>query len=153
MVCSVAGLFAGLFGIGGGIGKSTLNRIFFSFRKKFNQWVVVKGPLMLELGVLPEVASSTSSFMILFTSASALCVYVAFGQLVYGYAGYVFLMGFVCTLFGQAVLTHVVAQSRRTSFIVLVICVVIGFSTVLMGYQSIETTIMNWNQPFHFHLC
>merc|ERR1719233_1258529 len=38
--CSIAGLCAGLFGIGGGI---------------------VKGPLMLEMGVLPQVASATSA--------------------------------------------------------------------------------------------
>lgn len=37
-VCSLAGLFAGMFGVGGGI---------------------VKGPLMLEMGVLPDVAAAT----------------------------------------------------------------------------------------------
>ena len=46
LMCSMAGLLAGIFGIGGGL---------------------LKGPLMLELGVLPEVASSTSNVMIMFT--------------------------------------------------------------------------------------
>lgn len=54
VLCTIAGLAAGLFGIGGGI---------------------VKGPLMLEMGVLPEVASVTSATMILFTSSGGLsCV-------------------------------------------------------------------------------
>lgn len=47
--CSCAGLIAGMFGVGGGI---------------------VKGPLMLHLGVLPEVAAATSATMILFTSCA-----------------------------------------------------------------------------------
>ena len=38
LICSFAGMFAGMFGIGGGI---------------------VKGPLMLEMGVHPQVASAT----------------------------------------------------------------------------------------------
>jgi uncharacterized membrane protein YfcA len=47
--CSFAGVIAGMFGVGGGI---------------------VKGPLMLHLGVLPEVAAATSATMILFTSCA-----------------------------------------------------------------------------------
>jgi uncharacterized membrane protein YfcA len=47
--CSFAGIIAGMFGVGGGI---------------------VKGPLMLHLGVLPEVAAATSATMILFTSCA-----------------------------------------------------------------------------------
>ena len=47
--CSCAGIIAGMFGVGGGI---------------------VKGPLMLHLGVLPEVAAATSATMILFTSCA-----------------------------------------------------------------------------------
>ena len=59
-ICTLAGLCAGMFGIGGGI---------------------VKGPLMLEMGVLPSVSSATAAFMILFTTASAAYTYVVFGML------------------------------------------------------------------------
>ena len=44
LVCALAGLCAGMFGVGGGI---------------------VKGPLMIEMGVLPSVSAATASFMIL----------------------------------------------------------------------------------------
>jgi uncharacterized membrane protein YfcA len=50
-MCSFAGLIAGMFGVGGGI---------------------IKGPLMLHLGVLPDVAAATSATMILFTSCAHL---------------------------------------------------------------------------------
>jgi len=39
----------------------------------------VQGPLMLEMGVLPDVAAASSATMILFTSASASLVYLSFG--------------------------------------------------------------------------
>lgn len=42
LLCSLAGVFAGLFGVGGSI---------------------IKGPLMLELGVDPQVASATAATM------------------------------------------------------------------------------------------
>jgi uncharacterized membrane protein YfcA len=51
LLFSGAGVAAGLFGVGGGI---------------------VKGPLMLQLKVLPEVAAATSATMILFTSCALL---------------------------------------------------------------------------------
>lgn len=47
LICTFAGLFAGMFGVGGGI---------------------IKGPLMLEMGVLPPVAAATAAAMILFTT-------------------------------------------------------------------------------------
>ena len=48
-LCMFAGVAAGLLGIGGGM---------------------VKGPLLLEMGVLPQVASATSATMILFTASA-----------------------------------------------------------------------------------
>merc|ERR1712008_315819 len=54
LLCAISGLLAGLFGVGGGI---------------------VKGPLMLEMGVVPAVA------MILFTAAAASISFIVFGLL------------------------------------------------------------------------
>ena len=58
LVCLLAGLFAGMFGVGGGI---------------------VQGPVMLEMGVLPEVAAATTAFLILFTAGSAAFSYAMLG--------------------------------------------------------------------------
>merc|ERR1712238_453312 len=59
-ICCLAGFFAGMFGIGGGI---------------------VKGPLMLAMEVHPAVASATSASMILFTSFTATTSFFVFGLL------------------------------------------------------------------------
>merc|ERR1719193_182383 len=101
--CSIAGLCAGLFGIGGGI---------------------VKGPLMLEMGVLPQVASATSATMILFTSLNL------------QYACVLFPLGFVSTLIGKTSLDALVKHYGRSSYIILCIAAVIGLSTLAMGIES-----------------
>merc|ERR1719456_892385 len=69
-ICTLSGIFAGLFGIGGGI---------------------VKGPLMLEMGVIPAVASASAAAMILMTAASATASFVVFGLLEPHYAAFLFL--------------------------------------------------------------
>jgi len=113
--CSIAGLCAGLFGIGGGI---------------------VKGPLMLEMGVLPEVASATSATMILFTSFAATACYILFGSLTIGYAAVLFPLGLLFTIAGQLLLNSIVKRYNRSSLIILCIATVIGMSTLAMGYES-----------------
>jgi len=115
LACSVAGLCAGLFGIGGGI---------------------VKGPLMLEMGVLPQVASATSATMILFTSFAATACYILFGSLTMGYAAILFPLGLVFTFAGQLLLNSIVKRYNRSSLIILCIATVIGLSTIAMGFES-----------------
>lgn len=87
-ICGVAGLCAGMFGIGGGYrhrrSPCTAARVL-TWQADFQRWQprfllwqpmpymagIIKGPLMLEMGMLPEVSSATSAYMILFTSAAA----------------------------------------------------------------------------------
>ena len=60
VLCILAGFFAGLFGVGGGI---------------------IKGPLMLEMGVLPPVAAANAATMILFTTGIAALTFLLFGAI------------------------------------------------------------------------
>merc|ERR1719190_106318 len=79
-LCSIAGVFAGLFGVGGGI---------------------IKGPLMLEMGVNPMVAAATAATMILFTTSAACVSFQVFGLLEPWYGVACFVLGLVCTAIGQ----------------------------------------------------
>eukprot|EP01062_Namystynia_karyoxenos_P023445 TRINITY_DN1905_c0_g1_i3.p1 TRINITY_DN1905_c0_g1~~TRINITY_DN1905_c0_g1_i3.p1 ORF type:complete len:611 (+),score=201.38 TRINITY_DN1905_c0_g1_i3:82-1833(+) len=119
IICSIAGLCAGLFGIGGGI---------------------VKGPLMLEMGVMPEVAGATAAFMILFTSASATSSYALFGMLTADYGAVMIVMGFVCTLIGQLTVTAMIKKAGRPSLVAWVIGGTVAASTVFMGIRGIMET-------------
>jgi len=113
LLCVGAGLCAGMFGIGGGI---------------------VKGPLMLEMGMLPAVSSATASFMILFTSATAALNFALFGALDPQYAGVLFCAGLAGTCAGQLGLDWLLRRlGASQSLIVLLIAAVIGLSAAMMG--------------------
>jgi uncharacterized membrane protein YfcA len=114
-LCTLSGLFAGMFGIGGGI---------------------VKGPLMIEMGVLPEVSASTAAFMIFYTASSATVTFASFGTVQWSFAGILFALGFFCTCIGQYAVNQYIKQTGRSSVIVYIICGIVGLSTILMGYES-----------------
>lgn len=115
LLCSIAGLAAGMFGIGGGI---------------------VKGPLMLEMNVYAPVTSATSATMILFTSTGASVSYLLFEQLNLHYGVILFCLGIVWTLFGQIALNKVVKASGRNSYIILIIGLTVALSAIAMGVES-----------------
>ena len=119
-LCFFAGFFAGLFGVGGGI---------------------VKGPLMLQMGVHPLVASATCAVMIMFTSVAATTMFMAFGTLTWDYGLFLFVIGFITTVIGQFGVSYLVQKYQRVSLVSLSIGAVVAISTVLMGLQSIFSLI------------
>lgn len=115
IVCALAGFFAGMFGVGGGI---------------------VKGPLMLAMGVHPKVSSASSACMILFTSFTATTSFVVFGLLVPDYAIVCLVIGFVATYVGQILLFWLMSKYQRNSYIAFSIGGVVLLSAFLMTIQS-----------------
>jgi uncharacterized membrane protein YfcA len=116
VICCLAGFFAGMFGIGGGI---------------------VKGPLMLAMGVHPAVSSATSACMILFTSFTATTSFVVFGLLMWDYAYVALVIGFLATLVGQIGLSYLMKKFQRNSLIAFSIGGVVLLSALLMTIQSL----------------
>jgi len=115
-VCTAAGFFAGMFGVGGGI---------------------VKGPLMLAMGVHPKVSSASSACMILFTSFTATTSFVVFGLLDMEYAPVCLLLGFAATLVGQIGLFYLMERFQRNSYIAFSIGAIVALSAFLMTVQSL----------------
>eukprot|EP01062_Namystynia_karyoxenos_P023444 TRINITY_DN1905_c0_g1_i1.p1 TRINITY_DN1905_c0_g1~~TRINITY_DN1905_c0_g1_i1.p1 ORF type:complete len:576 (+),score=180.82 TRINITY_DN1905_c0_g1_i1:71-1729(+) len=115
LICSLAGLFAGLFGIGGGI---------------------VKGPLMIAMGVQAEVSGATAAFMIFFTTSSASLSYALFGLLRFDYAAAMFAVGFLTTCVGQLLVKRIVKSTGHPSVVAWVIGATVGVSALLMGYHG-----------------
>jgi uncharacterized membrane protein YfcA len=111
----VAGLVAGLFGVGGGL---------------------IEGPLMLALGVHPAITSATSACMILFTSSTATVSYIVFGLLVPDYAAFCLVVGFCSTIVGQAGMSLLLKRHNRNSYIAYSIGLVVAVSAVAMGIES-----------------
>ena len=114
LISILAGFFAGMFGIGGGI---------------------VKGPLMLAMGIHPAVASATSACMILFTSFTATTTFSVYGLMIPEYAIVCLFLGFCATYLGQTFMSHVIAKSNRNSYIAFSIGVVVLLSALLMTLE------------------
>lgn len=118
----VAGLIAAMFGVGGGM---------------------IQGPLMLELGVHPAVASATSATLILYTSAVATVSYYLRGQLVVDYAIGMAIVGIIFTAVGQVGSQKLVEVTGRQSIIVFLIATIIIVSTMLLTYVGIANLVQD----------
>jgi uncharacterized membrane protein YfcA len=111
IVSFIAGILASLLGVGGGM---------------------IKGPVLLELGMSADVTAATSSYMILFTSMSSSIQYIIVGKLPWDYGVVLFFLGVVASFAGQSALNWLVARYNKKSYIIFVIAFVIGTSAVLL---------------------
>jgi uncharacterized membrane protein YfcA len=120
LLSTLAGVCASMFGIGGG---------------------VVKGPLMLALGVCPEVAAATSSTMIFFTSAGASAFYINANYVTRpDYALALFGTAFVCTAAGQVCSQKLVKALGRRSVIVFAMAAMMVAAALVAVVQSAFAT-------------
>lgn len=115
-LCTAAGVAAGLLGIGGGM---------------------VKGPLLLEMGLHPQVAAATSSSMILFTSSATTVQFIILGTLTVDHALWHGAIGFVSGLIGQLGMSYLIRKYRKSAFVIFLVAFVIGFSGIIMGFLGV----------------
>mmetsp|Transcript_127 Transcript_127/g.132 ORF Transcript_127/g.132 Transcript_127/m.132 type:complete len:584 (+) Transcript_127:78-1829(+) len=116
VLCVFAGFFAGMFGVGGGI---------------------IKGPLMLEMGILPIVASANAATMILFTAGTAALSFILFGAVDRDTGILLFVVGIVATGVGQFFLGIAIKRANRQSLVVLSMGSVVVLSAILLTMRSI----------------
>jgi len=116
LLAFVAGIVAGLLGIGGGI---------------------LQAPLMLELGLIPWVTSSTSQFIVLVTSISGVVQTVANGDLEWRWA--LWFSGFNCIggFVGQQGVARIVDYFKIQSLIVFFLAGTIVITTVALTYSGV----------------
>ncbi len=99
---------------------------------------IVKGPLMLAMGVHPAVSSASAACMILFTSFTATTSFLVFGLLIPDYSVICFIIGFVTTLIGQVAMGYLMKKAGgRNSYIAFSIGGAVLVSAILMTIQSL----------------
>jgi len=106
-----AGLGAGMLGIGGGL---------------------VMNPVMLSLGVRPEVAAASSSFMILFTSSVAVIQFGTAGLLKLGYAIWLLVTAFLGSALGIFSLQRIMQRHQRSSVLVVLLAFMLFLAAVVI---------------------
>uniref|UniRef100_A0AAV1T6K8 Sulfite exporter TauE/SafE n=1 Tax=Peronospora matthiolae TaxID=2874970 RepID=A0AAV1T6K8_9STRA len=118
-LCTAAGIAAGLLGIGGGM---------------------VKGPLLIEMGLLPQVSSATSSSMILFTSSATTIQFIILGSLSVDHALWHGAIGFAAGLVGQLGMSYLVKKYRKSALVIFFVACFIGISGLVMGVLGVVRT-------------
>lgn len=112
----MAGMVAGLIGIGGGM---------------------VLGPMMLQLGILPQVSSATTATMIALTSSAAAMLFVTSGLVPPSYAATYSAIAFFGALVGKSYIDKLVKRCQLTSIIILILATIIAFASAMMTLNGI----------------
>ncbi|KAH7569068.1 hypothetical protein JRO89_XS06G0097300 [Xanthoceras sorbifolium] len=111
LMALLAGILGGLFGIGGGM---------------------LISPLLLHIGIAPEVTAATCSFMVFFSSTMSAMQYILLGMEHTEVALIFSLICFVASLVGLLVVQRAVQEFGRASLIVFSVGIVMALSTVLI---------------------
>ncbi|KAH7545831.1 sulfite exporter TauE/SafE family protein 2 [Ziziphus jujuba] len=114
----LAGVLGGVFGIGGGM---------------------LISPLLLQVGITPEVTAATCSFMVFFSSTMSSFQYLLLGMKHIDIAFVFATICFVASLLGLVVVHRAIQQYGRASLIVFSVSIVMALSTVLMtSYGALD---------------
>uniref|UniRef100_A0A1J3CPG3 Sulfite exporter TauE/SafE family protein 4 n=1 Tax=Noccaea caerulescens TaxID=107243 RepID=A0A1J3CPG3_NOCCA len=116
----VGGIVGGLLGSGGGF---------------------VLGPLLLEIGVIPQVASATATFVMMFSSSLSVVEFYLLKRFPIPYVMYLMSVSILAGFWGQFFIRKLVAILKRASLIVFVLSGVICASALTMGVIGIENSI------------
>lgn len=117
LFCFMAGIISGMLGVGGGI---------------------LMAPLMLELGMHPKTASSTSNFLLIITSSAGTILFILSNQLIYSYAIALAIPCCLASLLGSRYITNYVARTKKNSLLVYLLFYVMIFSLIILPINGIR---------------
>ncbi|KAK4432511.1 Sulfite exporter TauE/SafE family protein 4 [Sesamum alatum] len=121
----VGGTVGGLLGSGGGF---------------------ILGPLLLEIGVIPQVASATATFVMMFSSSLSVVEFYLLDRFPIPYAVYMMGVSILAGFWGQFIVRKLIAILKRASIIVFILSVVIFASAITMGIVGTEKSIDMMNK-------
>jgi uncharacterized membrane protein YfcA len=125
----LAGCAAGFLGIGAGM---------------------VVAPIMLEIGVLAEVAQATSSFTILFTASSTSLQFIMLGKLPWKAAIWFWTIGFFMSILGQHLVAYLLKRFRKQYLVAFFLAGMISLSGLFMFALNVHDIAADGiNGEFH----
>lgn len=127
--CGVlAGIVGGLLGLGGGF---------------------ILGPLFLELGVPPQVASATSTFAMTFSSSMTVIQYYLLDRFPVPYAAYFVFLATVAAFTGQHIVRRLIVLLGRASLIIFILALTIFVSAISLGGVGIANMVEKLERKEH----
>ena len=116
----LAGLLAGLVGIGGGM---------------------VLGPLLLEIGMIPQVSSVSAALMVCFAASAAVVQYMMLGVYPFEYTLLYATVAFTGGWVGQVLVKAAVKKYNAVISILYCLNAVIGGAAILVGVDLVQTVM------------
>ncbi|XP_072973223.1 sulfite exporter TauE/SafE family protein 4-like isoform X2 [Typha angustifolia] len=116
----------------------------------------ILGPLLLEIGVIPQVASATATFVMMFSSSLSVVEFYFLKRFPIPYAIYLIAVSVIAGFWGQLFVRKLVKALGRASIIVFILSSVIFASALTMGVVGTEKTIamIKQNEYMGFlHFC
>ncbi|XP_077233728.1 sulfite exporter TauE/SafE family protein [Tasmannia lanceolata] len=101
----------------------------------------ILGPLLLEIGVIPQVASATATFVMMFSSSLSVVEFYFLHRFPIPYALYLISVSVMAGFWGQCLIRKIVIVLKRASLIVFILSAVIFASAVTMGIIGVEKSI------------
>ncbi|KAF2302295.1 hypothetical protein GH714_034010 [Hevea brasiliensis] len=101
----------------------------------------ILGPLFLELGIPPQVASATSTFSMVFSSSMSVVQYYLINRFPVPYAAYFVLIATIAALAGQHVVRKIIALLGRASIIIFILALTIFVSAISLGGVGIADMV------------
>ncbi|KAH1213215.1 Sulfite exporter TauE/SafE family protein 3 [Glycine max] len=121
-ICSLlAGIVGGLLGTGSGF---------------------VMGPLFLEVGIAPQVASATATFGMMYSSSLSVIQYYLLNRFPVPYALFLTLVAAIAAFLGQYLIDKLVNIFQRASLIIFVLAFTIFVSSIALGGVGISNMIL-----------
>ncbi|KAF3791648.1 hypothetical protein EJ110_NYTH13018 [Nymphaea thermarum] len=102
----------------------------------------ILGPLLLELGVIPQVASATATFVMMFSSSLSVVEFYFLHRFPIPYALYLTGVSIIAGFFGQYFVRKLVTILGRASIIIFILSCVIFLSALVMGIVGIDKSIV-----------
>ncbi|KAF7052464.1 hypothetical protein CFC21_060557 [Triticum aestivum] len=106
----------------------------------------ILGPLLLELGCIPQVASATATFVMMFSSSLSVVEFYFLGRFPIPYALYLIFISILAGFWGQCLVRKIVHVLKRASLIVFILSSVIFASALTMGVVGTEKSISMINK-------
>ncbi|XP_062117466.1 sulfite exporter TauE/SafE family protein 4 [Humulus lupulus] len=101
----------------------------------------ILGPLLLEIGVIPQVASATATFVMAFSSSLSVVEFYLLKRFPIPYALYLTGVSVMAGFWGQYFVRKLITVLGRASIIVFILSGVIIASALTMGVIGVETSI------------
>ncbi|OAY75671.1 uncharacterized protein LOC109718373 [Ananas comosus] len=101
----------------------------------------ILGPLLLEIGVIPQVASATATFVMMFSASLSVFEFYFLRRFPIPYALYLIAVSVLAGFWGQFIVRKLVKWLGRASIIVFILSSVIFASALMMGVVGTEKTI------------